>query len=712
MKNIIKNKVSLTLNPQKNERTLSSYQQPRNQITNSAYSLRTSNIINVHKDPKINNNNNINNNNKYLICNTSPNNKIGKNLNLTRTLQNITRSSHSREGILSNKLVHKNNILGNINSNISNNSNFINVNNNRHTIRMSNNNSITNHQRTNLSLTENTQRMKYQRISIKTNINTNSNNINNNISNISSPSNKTNFYANLNKVRISHKAYGIIQAYATITSSGKRNYNEDRVSIIYNIPKPQGYTDNKNNPWPNCSFFGLYDGHGGSAACDFLRDNLHKYIINDKYFPSNPQKAIANGFIYAEKMFFKNYTGLDSSGSCAIVVLIIENRVYIANVGDSRAILSAKNGTKFYPLSRDHRPGDEKEYKRILDAGGKIYKTEYEYGNNNVKNANTNNNRYNTNINNNTNNYSRYSNTNNNNTYQRNINNYTKKENITNNNNNRQNNNSNKINININNYIKSPTNNNKIVNNYINSRYSNNQNKTMSPNVSNINTNKISTYHATPNNNNKTTTTINIKNSSVIGPLRVSPGKLSVSRTIGDIAAKDPKFGGNPNVIISIPEIKYFDNSDKNDFILIICDGVYEKLKNKDIIDFIWKEISKKKFPDIHNLAGYTIEKLVNRCIEQDSSDNLTVIMICLKNYDKLKLFETPVPQTENIEQAKNKKLAITVNMRQKSQSKKPLSMLLTRMTHNNSQNIKKIINLKNKDNNDNKDKWKKNENK
>ena len=38
---------------------------------------------------------------------------------------------------------------------------------------------------------------------------------------------------------------------------------KDRVSIIYNIPKPQGYFDNKNKtPWPNCSFFGLYDGHG------------------------------------------------------------------------------------------------------------------------------------------------------------------------------------------------------------------------------------------------------------------------------------------------------------------------------------------------------------------------------------------------------------------------------------------------------------------
>ena len=81
MKKIIKNKVSLTLNPQKNDRSLTAYPQPKNQITNSAYSLRSSNIINIHKDPKLSNNNNINTNKNYLIYNTSPSNKIGKNLN-------------------------------------------------------------------------------------------------------------------------------------------------------------------------------------------------------------------------------------------------------------------------------------------------------------------------------------------------------------------------------------------------------------------------------------------------------------------------------------------------------------------------------------------------------------------------------------------------------------------------------------------------------
>ena len=42
----------------------------------------------------------------------------------------------------------------------------------------------------------------------------------------------------------------------------------------------------------------------------------------------------------------------------------------------------------------------------------------------------------------------------------------------------------------------------------------------------------------------------------IYGPFRVFPGRLSVSRTFGDIEAKLEKFGGNPNVVISKPEIK------------------------------------------------------------------------------------------------------------------------------------------------------------
>lgn len=45
----------------------------------------------------------------------------------------------------------------------------------------------------------------------------------------------------------------------------------------------------------------------------------------------------------------------------------------MANVGDSRAVLSCDGGTKHTALSNDHKPGDDNEAKRIKEAGGEIY---------------------------------------------------------------------------------------------------------------------------------------------------------------------------------------------------------------------------------------------------------------------------------------------------------------------------------------------------
>ena len=41
----------------------------------------------------------------------------------------------------------------------------------------------------------------------------------------------------------------------------------------------------------------------------------------------------------------------DKSGSCAIIVLTVETECYIANVGDSRAIMSVDGGMRVYELS-------------------------------------------------------------------------------------------------------------------------------------------------------------------------------------------------------------------------------------------------------------------------------------------------------------------------------------------------------------------------
>jgi protein phosphatase 2C family protein 2/3 len=64
---------------------------------------------------------------------------------------------------------------------------------------------------------------------------------------------------------------------------------------------------------------------------------------------------------------------LDKSGSCAITCLFVDKVVYIANVGDSRALMSADGGNYTIDLSRDHKPNDDLEQKRIVEAGGRIY---------------------------------------------------------------------------------------------------------------------------------------------------------------------------------------------------------------------------------------------------------------------------------------------------------------------------------------------------
>ena len=81
----------------------------------------------------------------------------------------------------------------------------------------------------------------------------------------------------------------------------------------------------------------------------------------------------------------------------------------------------------------------------------------------------------------------------------------------------------------------------------------------------------------------------------MLGPHRVFPGRLSVSRTFGDIEAKKTKYCGNPKVVIATPDIKCFKIEDNYDFIVLGCDGIFDKLENTEVIQAAW-EAAKKRF--------------------------------------------------------------------------------------------------------------------
>lgn len=80
------------------------------------------------------------------------------------------------------------------------------------------------------------------------------------------------------------------------------------------------------------------------------------------------------------------------------------------------------------------------------------------------------------------------------------------------------------------------------------------------------------------------------------GPLRVLPGRLSVARTFGDPEAKILEIGGNPNVVIHDPDVKSFQIKKEHDFIVLGCDGIYDKMSNSDSIMCVWKAAYDNKY--------------------------------------------------------------------------------------------------------------------
>ena len=102
-------------------------------------------------------------------------------------------------------------------------------------------------------------------------------------------------------------------------------------------------------------------------------------------FPENPALAMERGFAEAERAFLdfagnsaiKDYGQHEPSGSCAVCLLIVDDKCYLANVGDSRGIMSVDGGERMIVLSDDHKPEKPAETQRILDNGGKIYQDKY-----------------------------------------------------------------------------------------------------------------------------------------------------------------------------------------------------------------------------------------------------------------------------------------------------------------------------------------------
>ncbi|KAH3732712.1 protein phosphatase 2C [Pelomyxa schiedti] len=120
-------------------------------------------------------------------------------------------------------------------------------------------------------------------------------------------------------------------------------------------------------------FIGLFDGHGGKEVADFVSATLPGYFIG--VLRDNEEEVCKTAYQQTQ-VKCREYLGEDAEqkvviqqvGTTALVALVWGDHIFMSNAGDSRAILWRKDHA--IRLSRDHKPTDADEYKRIRDLGG------------------------------------------------------------------------------------------------------------------------------------------------------------------------------------------------------------------------------------------------------------------------------------------------------------------------------------------------------
>ncbi|RYQ85148.1 hypothetical protein Ahy_B10g104649 isoform B [Arachis hypogaea] len=115
--------------------------------------------------------------------------------------------------------------------------------------------------------------------------------------------------------------------------------------------------------------FGVFDGHGGVRAAEYVKKNLFSNLISHPKFISDTKSAIADAYNHTDSEFLKSEnTHNRDAGSTASTAILVGDRLLVANVGDSRAVIC--RGGNAIAVSRDHKPDQTDERQRIEDAGG------------------------------------------------------------------------------------------------------------------------------------------------------------------------------------------------------------------------------------------------------------------------------------------------------------------------------------------------------
>ncbi len=139
--------------------------------------------------------------------------------------------------------------------------------------------------------------------------------------------------------------------------------NQDRGCVVH--PFLQKLTE---------ALFLVLDGHGeqGDKISEFVLRQLVVSLEKSPLLESSPSEALKDAFVMTNLALMTTTINYMTSGTTCVCCYLRGRTLYVANCGDSRAVMGVfVNGeVKARNLSRDHKPDDEEEAKRITEWGG------------------------------------------------------------------------------------------------------------------------------------------------------------------------------------------------------------------------------------------------------------------------------------------------------------------------------------------------------
>ncbi|XVE65714.1 hypothetical protein DITRI_Ditri08aG0021700 [Diplodiscus trichospermus] len=127
---------------------------------------------------------------------------------------------------------------------------------------------------------------------------------------------------------------------------------------------------------PDVHFFGVFDGHGqfGAECSNFVKDRLVEILSSDSTLLDDPLNAYTSAFLATNTELHDSEIDDTMSGTTAITVLVVGDALYVANVGDSRAVIAVKDGDQILAenLSQDQTPFRKDEYDRVKLCGARV----------------------------------------------------------------------------------------------------------------------------------------------------------------------------------------------------------------------------------------------------------------------------------------------------------------------------------------------------